>query len=95
MSPEEGLPVDGTGKEGSSEEVIFQLSLVWTISTFCQLDALLFQDAPCSDSLQLGPPSPPVSPSPHAEESFQGSLFCVLVFIWGGGGGCILWLVGF
>ena len=75
--------------------MIFQLSLVWTTSTFCQLDALLLQDAPCSEALQLGPPSPPVSPPPHTEESFQGPLICVIFFagvgVWGG---CILWLVG-
>ena len=51
---------------------MFQMSLVWTTSTFCQLDALLLQDAPCSEALQLGPPSPPVSPLPLTEESFQG-----------------------
>ena len=61
---------------------MFQMSLVWTTSTFCQLDALLLQDAPCSEALQLGPPSPPVSPPPLTEESFQGPLIC------------ILWLVG-
>ena len=76
---------------------MFQMSLVWTTSTFCQLDALLLQDAPCSEALQLGPPSPPVSPPPLTEESFQGPLICVFFFFLRGlglGGSCILWLVG-
>ena len=71
---------------------MFQMSLVWATSTFCQLDALLLQDAPCSEVLQPGPPSPPVSPPPLTEESFQGPLICGLFFFfffcggWGWGG---------
>lgn len=43
VSPGEGLPVEGAGREGSSEEVTLELYLLQTISTFRQLDALLLQ----------------------------------------------------
>ena len=43
VSPGEGLPVEGAGREGFSEEVTLELYLLQTISTFRQLDALLLQ----------------------------------------------------
>ena len=82
VSPGEGLPVEGAGREGSSEEVTLQLYLLQTIFTFCQLDALLLQAKALRVLQHLNSAScTPCHPCPHRGPSRAHYCVCVCVCV--------------